>query len=49
MPQQPTTDNFNNMYADTQTPLENANMPTMEPMAANMGDMDFNDKYIIYK
>jgi len=24
------------MYADTQNPLENANMPSMEPMAANM-------------
>lgn len=28
--------NFNNMYSDTQTPLENANMPSIEPMAANM-------------
>lgn len=37
MPQQPTQEvNFNNMYADTQNPLENASMPTMEPMAANM-------------
>tara|TARA_R110001592_G_scaffold131613_2_gene345622 strand:+ start:425 stop:1120 length:696 start_codon:yes stop_codon:yes gene_type:complete len=37
MPQQPTQEvNFDNMYADTQNPLENANMPTMEPMAANM-------------
>lgn len=43
MPQQPTTEvNFNNMYADTQTPLENANMPTMEPMAANMGGGGFS-------
>ena len=35
--------NFNNMYADTQTPLENANIPTMEPMAANdMGGGGFS-------
>jgi TFIIF-interacting CTD phosphatase-like protein len=34
---------FNNMYADTQTPLENANIPTMEPMAANgMGGGGFS-------
>tara|TARA_Y100000768_G_scaffold388232_1_gene382917 strand:+ start:1516 stop:2211 length:696 start_codon:yes stop_codon:yes gene_type:complete len=38
MPQQQSTEvNFNNMYTDTQTPLENASMPSMEPMAANMG------------
>lgn len=43
--QQPQQDNvnFNNMYADTQTPLENASVPTMEPMAANdMGGGGFS-------
>ena len=34
MPQQQNV-NFNNMYAETQTPLEQANIPTMEPIAAN--------------
>jgi|TARA_B110000259_G_scaffold71503_1_gene84184 hypothetical protein len=34
---------FNNMYADTQTPLENANIPTSVPMAANdMGGSGFS-------
>ena len=44
MPQQPTQEvNFNNMYADTGNPLENANMPSMEPMAANMTGGTFSN------
>lgn len=42
--QQQQSVNFNNMYADTQTPLEQANVPTMEPMAANdMGGGGFSN------